>query len=115
MTAPTPANQPVQQMEFIITEDQVKTIGEITNNKRIMDILRSRPAPSADALSEIMKELDKVMKEKDEYIEKQENDEMSSEDWESWDILCGWERGLQFAESKLHKQHPNGKQDGEQG
>ena len=57
-----------------------------------------------DALEGIVKELGEVHKEKEEFITKQENDDMSSEDWEAWDILCGWERGLQFAENLLRKQ-----------
>lgn len=38
--------------EYIITDEQIKTIGDITRNQRIMDILRSRPAPDAAGMPE---------------------------------------------------------------
>jgi hypothetical protein len=48
-----------KQKEYIITDDQIKTIGEITKSERIMEILRSRPV-SIDALESEIQRLLKV-------------------------------------------------------
>ena len=59
---------------------------------------RTRPSqPKPDALDLIIAEHEKVTKEMDALISKQEADEMTSEEWEEWDILVGWQEGLEFA------------------